>query len=108
MQWQTSLVSSDSQNALTPSGPLGYHFQRQNERISNTALGLKHSRPVSFLNDLDNPVPITAYKVLADGPLGILATAAARASNTPGVTTTWGSGNSSGFALLAGSPSGWK
>lgn len=63
MQWQASLVSSGSRNALAPSGPLGYYFQRQNKRISNTALGSERSRSVSFLNDLDDPVPITAYKM---------------------------------------------
>lgn len=81
MQWQGHLVPSGSRHALAPSGPLGYYFQRQNKRIANTALGPERIQSVSFLNDLDDPIPITAYKVLKDGTL--VAAAAARALGEP-------------------------
>lgn len=71
-QWQAKMVPSASRNALAPSGPLGYYFQRQNKRISNTALGPERIQSGSFLNDLDDPVPITAYKVLKNGALRLI------------------------------------
>jgi len=76
MQWQGHLAPSASRHALAPSGPLGYYFQRQNKRIANTSLGPERSQPASFLNDLDDPVPITPYKVRKDGALMAMPTRA--------------------------------
>ena len=76
LQWQAHLVPSASRHALTPSGPLGYYFQQQNKRIPNIASGPKRIQSRSFLNDLDDPVPITAYKILKNGTLAAVTTAA--------------------------------